>query len=117
MTASSEASGDSVYVCATTQLTPAAAMSGVVPAGVAKFGSAPCSSRSRMTVVSPDSAARRNGVWPVKSTHDTSPSEYSQRRLGGTSRVCALTSAPCSMSAVINPKNGSRSTLLVVGLS
>ena len=32
-------------------------------------------------LVSADSAARRNGVCPVKSTHETSFSEYSQRRL------------------------------------
>ena len=73
--ASSSDCGDSVYVCATTQLTPDAAISGVVPACVGRFGSAPCSSSKRIIAMSPDNAARRNGVWPVKSTHDTSPSE------------------------------------------
>ena len=54
------------------QFTPAAAMSGVVPARVARFGSAPRCTSSRIVVVSPESAARSNGVCPVKSTHDTS---------------------------------------------
>ena len=57
-------------------------MSGVVPANVAMVGSAPCSSNRRMTVTSPASAARRNGVWPVKSTHDSEPSGVDEAPLG-----------------------------------
>jgi hypothetical protein len=50
-------------------------MSGVVPASVGGSGSRRCSTSSRIVAVSADSAARRNGVCPVKSTHETSFSE------------------------------------------
>ncbi len=59
------------------------------------FGSAPCSSSRRMTSTSPAAAARKNGVWPVRSTHDTEPTTTRmKRRSCGNSRVRAFGSAP-----------------------
>ncbi len=111
-TAASNAAGPSSKVWFTTQLTPAAAISGVVPANVAMLASAPCSSSKRMTVTSPASAARRNGVWPVKSTHDSEPRPVMKRRSGGYSRVRALGSAPRSSSSVMSSSAAARSMRL-----
>src|SRR2546421_4455319 len=62
------------------------------------FGSAPCASSSRITATSPASAAVRNGVWPVKSTHESEPVTCRKCRLnGGTSFVLALRVAPRSI--------------------
>ena len=55
-----------------------------------------------MTVTSPASAARRNGVWPVKSTHESEPKRRMKRRSGGYSRVRALGSAPRVSRSVIS---------------
>ena len=72
-TASSSAAGPSSKVSPTAQFTPAAAISGVVPAAVAMFGSAPCASSNRIAARSPAAAARKNGVCPVRSTQATEP--------------------------------------------
>jgi len=40
-----------------------------------------------MAFTSPASAARRNGVWPVKSTHASDPRRVTHERCGGNSRV------------------------------
>src|SRR5436190_835996 len=47
---------------------PAAACSGVSPAGVASFGSAPRATNNRIALMSLDCAARQNEVAPAGST-------------------------------------------------
>ena len=74
-TASSTACGDSVYVCWTTQLTPAAAISGVVPAGVARFGSAPYVSSRRIT----RRVARERGAEKRRLAGEVDPRHVAER--------------------------------------
>ena len=91
-------------VCAGIQLMPDAAISAVVPCVVAMFGSAPFASNSRITSMSPESAARTNGVSPSKFTQDAS---NCMNPWTGTVFVLRLGSAPFLSSALIT-SNGSR---------
>src|ERR1019366_5270946 len=74
-------------------------------------GSAPFSSSSFISATSPDRAARRKGVWPVKSTHERSPRPKRNLLVGGTSAVRAFGLAPLSSRLVINLNKRVRSTL------
>src|SRR5690606_26125412 len=113
-TASSRASGPSSKVCATVQLTPAAAISAVLPLKVEMLGSAPCSTSSFMVVMSPESAARMKGVCPVKFTQDRLPRRVIRRRAASTSGIWMFGSPPRASNSRTRSRAASRSMPLSV---
>src|SRR6185369_2534123 len=108
-TAAIDDSLDSTYDCCTATFPPAAVTNAVVPPSVVIFGSAPFARSRRMVVISPDIDARMKGVCPIMLIHVRSPSDVTQRRIGGISFVRAFGLAPRSSSSVTMSRAAARS--------